>query len=137
MNADELASLVARLERAGASELAYKDGARTLTLRFVDAAEPLIDAHRTSVMTSTNIPASPGQRKEVLSAATGTFSRRHPLAPHESIDAVKQGDHVGYLTIDSVLSAIISPVDGIAGDPLVDDGETVGYGHAVLELQHT
>ncbi|MGO4328214.1 hypothetical protein AB4Z48_27650 [Cupriavidus sp. 2TAF22] len=41
---------------------------------------------------------------------------------------------MGYLTIDSVLSAIIAPADGMAGNQLVDDGETVGYGDAVLEL---
>ncbi|SOY93376.1 conserved hypothetical protein [Cupriavidus taiwanensis] len=134
MNTEQLSSLVATLERAGVSELTYRDGTRTLTLRFTDVAEPLSDAHRTTVKPSAAITAPPAQCKEVLSGATGTFSRRHPLAADASSDAVKQGDHVGYLTIDSVLSAIIAPAAGMAGNQLVDNGETVGYGDPVLEL---
>lgn len=132
MNTEQLASLVATLERAGVSQLTYRDGTRTLTLRFTDV--PLSDAHMTTVKTSAAITAPPAQRKEVQSCATGTFSRTHPLAADASSDAVKQGDHVGYLTIGSVLSAIIAPAAGMAGNQLVDNGETVGYGDPVLEL---
>lgn len=134
MNTEELTSLVARLERAGVSELTCGDGTRTLTLRFADVAASPSDAHGTTVTTRSIVAPQPARRKEVLSDATGAFSRAHPLAAETSTDAVKQGDHVGYLTIDSVLSAIIAPADGMAGNQLVDDGETVGYGDAVLEL---
>lgn len=134
MNTEELASLATRLERAGVSELTYRDGARTLTLRFGDVVVPLCASNRMTEKTSAVVATQPAKHNAVLSAATGTFSRRHPLATDASGDSVKQGDHVGYLSIDSVVSAILAPADGMAGNPLVDDGETVGYGDAVLEL---
>lgn len=134
MKTEEIASLVAGLERAGASELSYSDGTQTLTLRFAEAAGQAAHLVEEPVKTNVLIKPSLTKHKDILSSATGAFSRVHPLAADAFSDAVRQGDHVGYLTIDSVSSAIIAPADGRTGNQLVDDGKTVGYGDAVLEL---
>ncbi|MHA7685793.1 hypothetical protein [Cupriavidus sp. PET2-C1] len=137
MKTEEIASLVARLERAGVSELSYSDGTQTLILRFAEvagqAAHPVEEPVKTNVLIEPPLP----RHKDILSGATGAFSRAHPLAAGAFSDAVRQGDHVGYLTIDSVLSAIIAPADGRTGNQFVDDGKTIGYGDAVLELHDT
>lgn len=132
MNVEVLSSLVAALERAGISTCSYREGSETLTLRFGHAAHPLPLA---SPETLSHVPLGDGApaKLEVLSNGTGSFSRSHPLAERAS-EQVRQGDHIGYLTVESVLSAIVAPIDGLATAQLTEDGGTVGYGQPVLEL---
>lgn len=134
MNTEELAALVATLQRAGVSELTYRDGPEVLTLRFVGATESAAEATAKPASSSSLAEGSPAKQLKVFANATGSFSRMHPLATDLPTKQVRRGDHVGYLTVESVVSAITAPTDGIATSQLMEDGETAGYGQAVLEL---
>jgi biotin carboxyl carrier protein len=44
------------------------------------------------------------------------------------------GEHVGYVEIDSVFSAIVSPANGTVTRILLQEGELAGYGQPAIEL---
>lgn len=134
MHTEALAALAATIERAGVTELTYRDGPEVLTLRF-DGTNAPARGEPAEREPSLAPPASPiAGRLDILANATGSFCRTHPLADEAPAEPVRQGDHVGYLAVESVLSAIIAPTDGKAAEQLAEDGKTVGYGQAVVAL---
>lgn len=134
MHTEALAALAATLERAEVSELTYRDGSEVLTLRFAGTTTPA-PGEPARQEPSFAPSASPGEsRVDILANATGSFSRTHPLVDDLPAEQIAQGDHVGYLAVDSVLSVITAPTDGRAAEQLTEDGKTVGYGQPVLQL---
>lgn len=134
MHTEALAALAATLERAEVSELTYRDGSEVLTLRFAGTTTPA-PGETTRPESSSVLPETlPANRLDILANATGSFSRNHPLADELPPEQVRQGDHVGYLAVESVLSAITAPTDGKTAEQLTADGKTVGFGQAVVAL---
>lgn len=134
MHTEALAALAATLERAEVTELTYRDGSEVLTLRFAGTHTPE-SGETTRPESFAALPETPPTNLlDIRANATGSFSRAHPLADELPAEQVRQGDHLGYLAVDSVLSAITAPTDGRAAEQLTEDGNTVGYGHAVLQL---
>ncbi|MWL91482.1 hypothetical protein [Cupriavidus sp. SW-Y-13] len=133
MKTEDICALVDKVERAGISELIYREGAETLTLRlFSTPHESLTCGSENSAASMSFAPTSNSQ--EIGATATGTFSRHHPMAAEPAPTEVQEGDPVGYLAIESVLSAVPAPTDGRTGRQLAEDGRTVGYGDPVVEF---
>ncbi len=133
MNTEDICALVDKVARAGISELTYREGAETLTLRlFSEPDERLAYGHTNPSASTTFAPTS--NSHEIGAPATGAFSRHHPMATESAPAEVQEGDPVGYLVIDSVLSAVPAPANGRTGRQLAEDGRTVGYGDPVVEF---
>jgi biotin carboxyl carrier protein len=60
----------------------------------------------------------------------------HPLSSDgfRNPGEVRRGQHLGYLEIDSILTAIVSPADGAALTLCSTEGALVSFGQAVAEV---
>jgi biotin carboxyl carrier protein len=115
------------------TECEIVDGESTMRLRFDRAA------HQTqvSVPSESTTHSEPDQQQVIVlkTPCTGAFRRPHPLDDPTSADtSVQVGDHVGYVEIDSVLSAIVSPANGTVKRIILQEGELAGYGQPAIEL---
>nr|WP_315598659.1 hypothetical protein [uncultured Cupriavidus sp.] len=134
MHTEALAALAATLERAEVTELTYREGSEVLTLRFAGTTAPAPGEPARQEPSFAPSASPDASRLDILANATGSFSRTHPLTDESPAEQVTQGEHVGYLAVESVLSAITAPTDGRAAEQLAEDGKTVGYGQALVAL---
>jgi acetyl-CoA carboxylase biotin carboxyl carrier protein len=73
----------------------------------------------------------------VTSASLGVFLHAHPCATVPFVRAgaqVQPGQTLGLLRIGVLLLPVAAPRGGIVAALLVDDGATVGYGAALVDL---
>ncbi|MFM0250811.1 acetyl-CoA carboxylase biotin carboxyl carrier protein [Paraburkholderia sediminicola] len=140
MTLDEIECLVARLEASIVTECEYERGSAKLVLRFTrpQAGTPpqAIFPQAPPSSQETRDQSGP-QPVAVRSTAIGAFYRAHPLRdipPSSAGEIVTHGQVVGYLEVDSVFSVVSSPVTGILGHPLLEDGKVVEYGQTLLTI---
>lgn len=134
MTLDDISRILARLETTDLTECTIEHGAQTLRVKFDRATDSISDTYRHE-HESVGVPVE-AETVVVRAPAIGTFRHSHPLAviEHPVQSAVRCGQHLGYMEIDSVLCAIPAPKDGMLMANLLQEGERVGYGQPVLEL---
>jgi biotin carboxyl carrier protein len=133
MTVDDINLILAALGPTDVTECEIVDGESTLRLSFDRATH-----HTQASVPSESTPYSKPDQQQVIvlkTPSTGAFRRPHPLDDPTSADtSVQVGDHVGYVEIDSVFSAIVSPANGTVKRILLQEGELAGYGQPAIEL---
>lgn len=74
----------------------------------------------------------------VAARSAGVFLDRHPLHAEPLVVAgawVKQGAPIGFLRIGSILTPVVASVDGIVADVLARNGDVVGFGASLIDLE--
>ncbi|CAE6881168.1 MULTISPECIES: hypothetical protein [Paraburkholderia] len=137
---DDIERIVARLERSDITECEYEHGSVKLKLRFDRSQWPSnVRARDDGKRGADSAPGSAPSREvlEIRSPGTGVFYRTHPLIEASLFaqeNMAELGQQIGYLEIDSVLSAVIAPAKGHLGPPNLRDGEIAGYGQVLMSL---
>jgi biotin carboxyl carrier protein len=132
MTLDDIDRILTRLETTDITECVIEHDAETLRVRFDRTAASVLGVVHASATAVAVEPETVG----VKTPATGFFRHAHPLVVSEpdSGCAVRCGQHLGYVELDSVFCAIVAPADGTPKAILIDEGELVGYGQTVVEL---
>lgn len=140
MNIQDIERLVALMDSANIGEIELRHGAETLHLRFSRPPAHIdLPRHGDTIGTGVSTASSSETPKTIVRApAVGTFSRAHPLLDTPALqagDRVSEGQHVGYIGVESVLCAVLSPGSGKLGQQIAQDGELVGYADALIEIE--
>lgn len=129
MTLEEIERLAGRCVKAGIGEIALGEPGFSLRLRLVP---PSVPEHLFGA-TPTRAP----EQKFVRSPGVGVFRSVHPTTGQMVASpgqAVRKGDTVGILQIETYLRAVVASSDGVLGRMLVDDGKVVGYGTPLYDL---
>jgi len=128
---DHIAELTALLQASDIDLLELKSPSGILRLtrrdgRIIRADVDEGDAARPTVL--------------VRSSGVGVFLDRHPLRLEPVLRAggtVSAGEPIGFLRVGSLLTAILSPTDGVVIAMLAEPGAGVGYGTPLFEVEPT
>lgn len=140
MNIQDIERLVALMDSANIGEFELQQGAETLHLRFSrQPAHIDLPRHDDSIVTGVSTTSANETPKSIVRApAVGTFSHAHPLLDTPALqagDRITEGQHIGYIGVESVLCAVLSPGSGKLGQQIAPDGGLVGYGDALVEIE--
>jgi len=128
---DHVAELTALLQASDIDLLELKGPSGTLRLtrwdgRIISTVADELDTSRSTVL--------------VRSSGVGVFLDRHPLRLEPVLHAggtVSAGAPIGFLRVGSLLTAILSPTDGVVIAMLAEPGSVVGYGTPLFEVEPT
>ncbi|KXU82324.1 hypothetical protein CI15_32765 [Paraburkholderia monticola] len=131
----DIAIILNRLEATTVTECAIEEGATSVRIKFDRISGPHSRLH-TAETTFNNTASVNPETCVVRAPSTGVLRLTHPLSSgrHESPSEVRQGQHLGYLDVDSVLTAIVSPTDGATLTLLSTEGELIGFGQPIAEV---
>ena len=74
------------------------------------------------------------------SSGVGVFLDHHPLRLEPGLPAdgaVSAGAPIGFLRVGSLITAVLSPTDGVVIAMLAEPGSVVGYGTPLFEIEPT
>jgi biotin carboxyl carrier protein len=132
---DDIAQLLARLQKTDVTECEIQYGTQCLRLKF---AKEVSRAQQQPLQTwrDDGLPIQP-LTLTIAAPATGRFRATHPLGnPTQSdILTLRRGDHIGYVEVDSVFCAVVAPSSGSLQSTLMQEGQVAGYGQAIAELK--
>lgn len=135
MTMDDVAQLLARLQKTDVTECEIQYGTQSLRLKLAKGGS---QTQQQPLQTS----RGDGLQMEpltltIVAPATGRFRVTHPLGrPTQSdILTLRRGDHIGYVEVDSVFCAIVAPASGSLQSTLMQEGQVAGYGQAIAELK--
>ena len=77
-------------------------------------------------------PGAPHRDGVATSPAVGIFQPRPEMRPGMR---VRSGDRLGSVDVLGVRQEVVSPIDGIVGGTLVDAGDAVEYGQALIRVE--
>lgn len=83
-------------------------------------------------MGSARDPGTPPRDGVATSPAVGIFQPRPDLRPGMRVRA---GDRLGSVDVLGVRQEVVSPIDGLVGGTLVDVGDAVEYGQALIRVE--
>jgi len=132
---NEIQQLVACLNASGIRHLELnrpKEGARLK----ISGSDQLRVANQDGA-SGTSTPPAAGIRRVALAESAGIFVAAHPMrhAPFVKIgDTVRKNDIVGLLKTGLIYAPVTSPIDGIVSKIVATNGEMIGFGSPVLEL---
>ncbi|MGF6977587.1 biotin carboxyl carrier protein [Paraburkholderia sp. JPY465] len=133
MTLDDINLVLVALKATDVTNCEIVDGVSTLRLSFDRQARsaPVRETSETAVH-----PARVKQETLLIRTPnSGVFRHSHPLDdPGNNNRAVQLGQHVGYVEIDSVYCAIVSPANGTVNRVLLQECEVAGYGQPAVEL---
>ncbi|MHC6225166.1 acetyl-CoA carboxylase biotin carboxyl carrier protein [Pseudomonas sp. X10] len=135
MKIDEVRQLAVWLGAAGLSALELKRGDETLLLR---RAVQVARGSSSPVVAPAHEGASEPSRASVTASGPGLFFATHPdeAAPYvQGGDVLSQGQLVGVLRVGMLFLPVRSNLAGRVRQVLVADGQAVGYGQALIELE--
>ncbi|VVE78669.1 acetyl-CoA carboxylase biotin carboxyl carrier protein [Pandoraea sputorum] len=133
MTLEDIGEIVATLEASDVIECEVTSGAHALRIRLDRVPQPVVPL----LPKSDDEPAvAAATAQPVLSPATGFLRLRHPLGDSLLTPglAVKTGQIVAYLEVESVLSPIVATVDGVIGAINVSDGDLVTFGASIVDV---
>lgn len=133
MTLDDIGQVLARLQRTDVTECEIQDGAQLLRVKF--AARNAVLQKPTSTPIDSPISLKPSTLT-IAAPSSGLYRPLHPLssASAASGSTVRCGDHVGYVEVDSVFCAVVAPASGRLLSTLLQEGELIGFGQPVAEL---
>lgn len=133
MTMDDIALLLARLQKTDVTECDIQYGTQFLHLRFseeVGQSQPRpLQTSRVEALQTEPLTLA------IVAPATGRFRAAHPLGSPAQSDmlTLRRGDPIGYLEIDSVFCAVVAPAAGSLQSTLMQEGQVAGYGQAVAQ----
>jgi len=77
-------------------------------------------------------PGTPPRDGVATSPAVGIFQPRPEMRPGMRVRA---GDRLGSVDVLGVRQEVVSPIDGLVGGTLVDAGDAVEYGQALIRVE--
>ena len=77
-------------------------------------------------------PGTPSRDGVAASPAVGIFQPRPEMRPGMRVRA---GDRLGSVDVLGVRQEVVSPIDGLVGGTLVDAGDAVEYGQALIRVE--
>jgi len=144
----EIERLIALMKSSGVMELAVQSGDLKVSLRRA-AQEPsgnhhpsAAEAAQSSTTQGTGEPISPKPTKSfatpVISPLVGVF-HNGGMSDHRMLlkegDRVREGQVIAAIEAMKVLNELRSPVSGIIGQVLAEDGGGVEYGQTLFLIQ--
>jgi len=136
LSIDELKQLVRMLDQSDVSELEVKSAESKGRLVLRKAGDPGQVTDRTPPV---DVVASEEDARYIITASlVGIFhswftSKERPLVALG--DKVKEGQHVGTILSLNIPSEVESPVAGRIVEFLVEDGQPVEYGQALMAIE--
>lgn len=131
MTMDDIAQLLARLQKSDVTECEIQYETQSLRLKFArEVSQSQQQASR-----GDGLQMAP-TTLTIAAPATGRFRATHPLGNPDQSDSltVRRGDHIGYVEVDSVFCAVVAPASGSLQSMLIQEGQVAGYGQAIAEL---
>ena len=129
MTSDDIQALAAHLEAVGLAGCELQSGRATLRL-WVESAPRAEDVGAHPIASTPEQSSVPGT--VIRAPQAGIFRSQHPLLPHPAPTAAC-GQIIGYLQMDQMLSAVVTPCAGNA-TPLAMDGTVVGFGEPLFRI---
>ncbi|WP_409076568.1 hypothetical protein ACF2G4_22645 (plasmid) [Pantoea sp. C3] len=133
---EKLETLISDLEKTSLASAELKYGEISLHLTFRDktkAANPT--ASNSGVSPSTSLSSDTSTVQFITSPGMGLFTSSHPLINYEHVNHfVTQGQVLGYLKFEEVLTEIVSPQAGKINATLVAENALVGYGDKIYSI---
>ncbi|CAJ0796844.1 hypothetical protein [Ralstonia holmesii] len=138
MQIEDIKTLIEQLDATPIREFEYTHGAEALRLVF--SRQPAIAQGENGTASAMALQADTVVRQAVVIRAqnVGIYTRGHPLGdmpPASQGDLVLEGQHLGYISVASVVSAVQAPCRGRFGRHIVQDGCVVGYGDPLVEME--
>ncbi|TBU97491.1 acetyl-CoA carboxylase biotin carboxyl carrier protein [Phytopseudomonas dryadis] len=135
MKIDEIRQLAVWLGEAGLTAIELKRGDQSLLLRRAAQVEQGVRA-----AVGTPPPERDGERPPLVVSASGPglFFASHPdeAAPFvQTGDVISLGQLVGVLRVGALFLPVRAAVAGRVRQVSVADGQIVGYGQALIELE--
>lgn len=132
MTLDDISKVLARLERTDVTECEIQAGVQSFRVKFARGSEPVSAGFPVAAQedrTTTTPPSSVA----IVAPAAGHFRSTHPLSASNITDgmAVRRGDAIGYIEVDSVFCAVTAPGSGCLQSFSVEEGQLTGFGDAV------
>lgn len=127
MNVDEIQALAEYLRATGIAGCDLQSADFSLHIRLGTSPRKAEHTALAGVMSVREREAS------VLASRAGVFRIRHPLLK-EPVAIAAEGQTIGYLQVERVLSPIVAPCAGHVV-ALVQEGTLVGYGEPVFEMR--
>ncbi|MET3445478.1 hypothetical protein [Ralstonia sp. 1138] len=139
MHIEDIKALIQRLDAAPIGEFEYRRGAEGLHIVF---SRPSATAHpHNGTVAALVVDAHVARQTSVVRAqAVGVYTWCHPLSevpPAVEGDLVAVGQHLGYISVASVVSAVHAPCQGSLLRRIAKDGCIVGYGDPLVEIEDT
>ncbi|HDR9882387.1 TPA: acetyl-CoA carboxylase biotin carboxyl carrier protein subunit [Burkholderia cenocepacia] len=137
MDLQRIERLIATLQHAGVAECVYTIGNQTIRLEFDCHTSPIANEDRGSWGTHMSGDGDPSF-SYVRAPCSGHFARVHPFRDQPVAGAdtvVNEGQHIAYIEVDSMLFPVVAPFRGRLGKIAVADGDRVGFGAALIEIE--
>lgn len=119
MDIQTIRQLLGWMQQAQLSQLSLTTADRHILLR---RGQPIAQPGKAVVAAASTVVQAP---------SAGVFLTHHPARAEPLMaagSAVRQGDRVALLRIDTLLLPVAATADGILSEPLSTAGELVGYG---------
>ncbi|WP_437883425.1 acetyl-CoA carboxylase biotin carboxyl carrier protein [Pseudomonas sp. LRF_L74] len=134
MHIDKIRQLASWMAEANLAQLELRSPTFEIRLkRPAQGAAPAKNARLPATPVTADIPLPVA----AIATVCGHFHARHPERDTPQVasgQAIKTGDLVGVIDVGDLLLPVIASADGIAGHYLVEDGQLVDYGTALLAL---
>lgn len=132
---DDISQVLARLEQTDVTACEIQDGSQSFSVKFARRGDRLPHCVPVAAQEARTAMTSPSG-VTVAAPATGYFRPAHPLTASNITDgtAVRRGDRIGYVEVDSVFCAVTAPTSGCLHSIQAKDGQLIGFGEAVAEL---
>ena len=137
MHIEDIRTLVERLDATPIGEFEYRRGSEGL--RVVFSRSPAIAHASYGAAGTVAVEADIARQTSVVRAqAVGFYTWCHPLSdvpPVVEGDLVAKGQHVGYISVASVVRVVYAPFRGNVRGHIAKDGCIVGYGDPLVEIE--
>lgn len=137
MSPEFIEQLVGLLKGSSIMEFEYEQGGSCVRLRL-DQDVHQLGGHQ-AVSEHEVLPHAPNVlKKHIVASDIGVLRLTHPQHDKPFIvpgAPVLQGQVVAFLQVGEMLREITSTVSGTLGQSLANDGDLIGYGQAVFELE--
>lgn len=137
MSPEFIEQLVGLLKGSSIMEFEYEQGSSCVRLRLDQDVDQWGGNQAASGYEA--LPHVPNvMKKNIVASDIGVLRLTHPQHDKPFIvpgAPVLQGQVVAFLQVGEILREITSTVSGILGQSLAKDGDLIGYGQAVFELE--
>ena len=136
MELNEIQQLVACLNASGIRHLELNRPGEGVRLK-ISGSDQLRVANLDGA-SGTSTPPAASARPVARAESAGIYLAAHPMrhTPFVNIgDTVRKNDIVGLLKTGLIYAPVTSPTDGVVSKIVATNGETIGFGSPVLELE--
>lgn len=135
MELNEIQQLIAWLKASGMRNLELNRPEERLRLK-VSGSDPIRVANRVGGPVTSTPPAA-SRRRVAQAESAGIFLAAHPMrhAPLVKVgDTVRKNDVLGLLKTGLIYAPVTAPIDGVVSKIVATNGQMIGFGSPILEL---